>query len=32
MLINFLSLKRGALLEGEGLFERGGGDLIEDLR
>ena len=31
MLINFLPLKRGSLLEGEGLFERGGGrDLIED--
>ena len=29
-LINFLPLKRGGLLEGRGLFERGAG-LIEDL-
>ena len=29
-LVNFLPLKRGHLLEGGGLFERGG-DLIEDL-
>ena len=29
-LINFLPLKRGGLLEGGGLFERG--RLIEDLR
>ena len=31
-LINFLPLKRGSFLEGGGLFERGGGGLIEDLR
>ena len=33
-LINFLPLKRRGLLEGGGLFERGGGGrgLIEDLR
>ena len=31
-LINVLPLKRGGLLEGGRLFERGGGSLIEDLR
>ena len=31
-LIKFLPLKRVGLLEGGGLFERGGGGLIEDLR
>ena len=31
-LINLLPLKRGDLLEGGGLFEWGGGRLIEDLR
>ena len=31
-LINFLPLKREGLLEKGGLFEGGGGDLIENLR